>query len=140
MESSLLSWIVFLPAIGALGVLIAPKSSARVIAVLASLLTFLLSLTLFGKFFGGGDPAQAGEVFGTQYGFLHCVQRLPWITGERFTIRHPENLLVGRTRCYLPIFDDGIVERMVYVALVHIVKIELLNGRAQARHTRKRKR
>ena len=88
MESSLLSWIVFLPVIGAVGVLIAPKSSARSIAVLATLLTFLVSLTLFGKFVGGGDPSQTEAVFGTQYGFLHYVQRLPWITGERFTIEY----------------------------------------------------
>lgn len=50
-------------------------------------------------------------------------------TGEHFAVRHPENLLVGRTKCYLPVFDNGIVDRMVHVALVHIVKIDMLNGR-----------
>ena len=38
-------------------------------------------------------------------------------TGERFAVAHPENLLVGRTNCYLPVFEDGIVERMVHIAL-----------------------
>lgn len=50
-------------------------------------------------------------------------------TGERFVVRHPENLLVGRTKCYLPVFEDGIARRMVHIALLHIVKIERLNHR-----------
>jgi hypothetical protein len=50
-------------------------------------------------------------------------------TGEKFAVHHPENLLVGRTKCYLPIFEDAIVDRMVHIALMHIVKIEMLNGR-----------
>ena len=87
-QSSLLSWIVFLPAIGALGCLIVPRQMIRVVAVLASLLTLLLSLTLFGAFLGGGDADQALEVFGSSYGYLHYMQRVPWITGENFTIEY----------------------------------------------------
>ncbi len=100
-----------------------------------------------GALAGKGEPAAREPTRMSPQDLLELLRAEPFVpfemqvsTGERFTIRHPENLLVGRTRCYLPIFDDGIVERMVYVALVHIVKIELLNGRAQARHTRKRKR
>ena len=85
---SLLSWIVFLPIIGALGCLIVPRPMIRVIAVVATLLTLLLSLTLFGTFLGGGDPDQATEVFGSAYGHLHHVQRFPWITGDSFTIEY----------------------------------------------------
>ena len=53
-------------------------------------------------------------------------------TGQCFAIAHPENLLVGRSKCYLPVFEDGIVERMVHIALMHIVKIELLNHRPRS--------
>ena len=60
-------------------------------------------------------------------------------TGERFEVHHPENLLVGRTKCYLPVLQDGIVERMVHMALVHIVKIELLNRPKLRRRQRKTK-
>ncbi|MFQ5491969.1 MAG: NuoM family protein, partial [Phycisphaerae bacterium] len=88
MNGSLLSWIVFVPVIGAVAVLFAPKSMARVIAVAATLLALLLSLGLFGTFIDGGDPASAGEVFGSSYGHLHHVQRLPWITGDSFVIEY----------------------------------------------------
>ena len=61
-------------------------------------------------------------------------------TGERFSVQHPENLLVGRSKCYLPVFEDGIVERMVHISLIHIVKIELTNGRKpDSRHRKKSK-
>ena len=60
-------------------------------------------------------------------------------TGERFEVHRPENLLVGRTKCYLPVFHDGIVERMVHMALVHIVKIALLNRPGRRRRQRKTK-
>jgi len=85
---SLLSWIVFLPLIGAAGCLVVPRPMIRVVAVVASLLTLLLSLMLFSTFMGGGDPAQTTEVFGSAYGHLHHVQRFPWITGENFTIEY----------------------------------------------------
>ncbi|MHC4063793.1 MAG: hypothetical protein ACYSUI_04755 [Planctomycetota bacterium] len=51
-------------------------------------------------------------------------------TGEKLTVPHPENLLVGRTKCYLPIFKGEIVDRMVYIALNHIATIEIVDGRA----------
>lgn len=50
------------------------------------------------------------------------------VTGERFTVRHPENLLLGKTKCYYPMFDNGLVERMVHIALRAVVKLVPLNG------------
>ncbi len=58
-------------------------------------------------------------------------------TGETFTVQHPEDLLVGRTKCYLPVFENGLVDRMVHLALVHIVKIEPVNHGPRKRRTRK---
>jgi len=77
--NNILSWIVFIPAIGAVLCLFAPKRQARTIAVLATLATLLLSLTLFGAFLGGGDAAGAKSVFGSTYGTLHHVERATWI-------------------------------------------------------------
>ncbi len=75
----ILSWTVFLPSIGAVLVLFAPKRQARTIALLATLVTLLLSLTLFPTFWNGGDPASAPSVFGGTYGLLHHVERATWI-------------------------------------------------------------
>ncbi len=85
---NILTLIVFLPAIGALLCLVAPKPLIRSIAVLASLVTFLLSLTLFGIYFGSETGGSSTEVFGSTYGTLHHVTRLPWITGESITIEY----------------------------------------------------
>ena len=86
-NSTLLTWIVFLPTIGGLACLVVPKPMIRWVAAAASLATFLLSLTLFGTFWGGGDETQAGAIFGN-YGTLHEVCRVPWIRGENFTIEY----------------------------------------------------
>ncbi len=76
--SNLLSWIVFLPAIGALVCLFAPKRQIKVVAVLTTFVTMLVSLLLFQTFFAGGtDPA---SVFGTRYGALHHIERISWIS------------------------------------------------------------
>ncbi|MEK6797695.1 MAG: NADH-quinone oxidoreductase subunit M [Planctomycetota bacterium] len=77
MSEHLLSWIVFLPAIGALLCLFVPKRQVRTVALLATVLTLLLSLKLFGTFTGGGGDSSA--VFGTRYGQLHHVERATWI-------------------------------------------------------------
>src|SRR3989304_5006205 len=77
--NNILSWIVFVPAIGAVLCLFAPKRQARTIAVLATLAILLLSLTLFGTFFAGGNPAGVQSVFGSTYGTLHHVERATWI-------------------------------------------------------------
>ncbi len=53
-------------------------------------------------------------------------------TGERFQVRHPEHLLVGKTACYLATYDGDVVERMHHIGLLHIVKVEKMrNGRAK---------
>ena len=83
---NILTLIVFLPTLGALLCLIVPKRQVRVIAVLASLATFLVSLLLFGTFFGGDGSAET--VFGSSYGKLHHVVRASWIEGPRFTIEY----------------------------------------------------
>ena len=70
----ILSLIVFLPMIGALLCLFAPKQHIRTIAVVAALATFVVSLFLFGTFFGGGGD-DAATVFGSHYGTLHEVER-----------------------------------------------------------------
>jgi len=77
MISNILSWTVFLPAIGGLICLVAPKKQVRTIAVLTTLATMLLSLTLFSTFLGGADDPT--EVFGQSYGKLHHVERATWI-------------------------------------------------------------
>ena len=79
---------MFLPAIGAILCLLVPKRHVRLIAVAATLLTLLLSLTLFTTFLGGGNDASAHTIFGSRYGTLHHVERVPWITGQNFTIEY----------------------------------------------------
>jgi len=83
---NVLTLTVFLPAIGALLCLIVPKRQVRVVAVLASLVTLVVSLSLFRTFFGGAGDQTA--IFGSQYGALHHVTRIPWILGDRFTIEY----------------------------------------------------
>ena len=88
-ESSLLSWIVFTPTIGAVICLFLNKDLVKRVAVLASLATFILSLWLFGTFFGGGDPDQATTIWGAGYGqAIHHVVKIPWISTETFKIEY----------------------------------------------------
>lgn len=49
-------------------------------------------------------------------------------TGERFVVRHAENLIVGKRVCYYPIFDGEFVDRMVHISIPHIVKLEPFDG------------
>ncbi len=75
----LLSWIVFLPAIGAVLVLLMPqKELVKGVAVGASGLTLVLSLWLFGPFLADSEALR----FGTSYGEsgMHFVERADWIT------------------------------------------------------------
>jgi len=86
---NLLTAIVFLPAVGALLCLIVPRAQVRAVAVLFSAATFVISLWLFKTFFGGaGDEEAVRAVFGSSYGMLHHVTRVPWITGDRFQIEY----------------------------------------------------
>ena len=61
---NLLNIIIFLPLLGALACLIVPKRQVRVVAVLASAATFLVSLGLFSTFLGGTTNTE--ENLGTQ--------------------------------------------------------------------------
>lgn len=85
--SNLLSLLVFLPAIGAVGCLFVSRRHVRTVAVLFTVFTFVLSLALFGTFLAGTNETK-DAVFGTQYGTLHHVERVTWIQGERFTIEY----------------------------------------------------
>jgi len=79
-EGHLLNWIIFVPALAGVLCLITPSTKAvKVLAVLASGLTLVLSLGLFPQFaWWGPDVA---NIFGHGYGEkLHEVTRLTWIT------------------------------------------------------------
>ena len=99
-SSSLLSWIVFLPTIGAVLCLFAPKETIKWVAAVASGLALFLSLFLFRTFIGGGDTEGAMEVFGAAYAKLHHVFRTDWITGDNFTIEY----FVGIDGLSFPLF------------------------------------
>ena len=100
MESpTLLSWVVFVPTLGAVLCLFAPKELIKWVATLASGIALALSITLFSTFLGGGGTNAAG-IFGTTYGTLHHVLRVPWIVGEGFTIEY----FVGIDGLSFPLF------------------------------------
>lgn len=85
--SHLLSWIVFLPTIGAVLVLLMPrKELAKGVAVAASGLTLVLSLWLFGPFTTDDVTLRFGERY--EEGF-HFVERADWIaTSGGFKIEY----------------------------------------------------
>ncbi|MFH0980350.1 MAG: NADH-quinone oxidoreductase subunit M [Planctomycetota bacterium] len=98
-SSSILSWVVFLPTIGAVLCLFTPKELVKWVATFASGAALVLSLLLFGTFMGGGG-GQATEIFGATYGKLHHVFRTEWITGEHFAIEY----FVGIDGLSFPLF------------------------------------
>lgn len=79
-HGNLLNWIIFLPTVAALLCLIVPSHrTVKVLAVVATAVTLLLSLGLFQHFAWWG-PDAAG-IFGAGYGQkLYEVTRLTWIT------------------------------------------------------------
>jgi len=83
----MLSFIVFFPALGALACLIAPKPWVKLIAVLCTLTTFVLSLGLFGMYFAGGEET-ATAIFQSHYGEIYHVERVSWITTENLNIEY----------------------------------------------------
>jgi NADH-quinone oxidoreductase subunit M len=86
-NAHLLSWIIFVPTIGAVLALAAPrKELAKGIAVAASAISLVLSLLLF-QTFGGGDVVLK---FGSRYsdGFRY-VEKFDWIvTSGGFKIQY----------------------------------------------------
>lgn len=89
----ILTWIIFLPTIGAVLCLAAPRSLSRRLAMVFSFLTLLLGVYLFKDYFPqDGDPDRAPQtVFGSSYGSadsLRHVERADWITGDKFKIEY----------------------------------------------------
>lgn len=85
-ESSLLSWIVFTPTIGAVAVLFLSGSELiKRTALVFTLIPFVLSLLLLGPFLTG----EAGAA-GAGYGGIHFQQFVPWISSSdgAFTINY----------------------------------------------------
>ena len=85
---NLLTLIVFLPTLGGILCLVAPKDQVRKIALAATLLTLIASLFLMPAFFHDGTPEARAEVFGSQYGGLQHVERYTWIETENFAIEY----------------------------------------------------
>ncbi|MFO0838594.1 MAG: NADH-quinone oxidoreductase subunit M [Phycisphaerae bacterium] len=82
-ESTLLSWIVFTPLIGAAALLPAVGAqTVKRIAFLATLVTFALSLMLLPPFLSGSPGAP-----GAAYGDLHFQKLIPWIHTEDGSFR-----------------------------------------------------
>ncbi len=77
---NLLNWVIFVPTIAAVLCLIAPRvRMVKIVAVLATGLTFVLSLGLFRHF--AWWTTDAGNIFGPSYGQkLYEVTKLTWIT------------------------------------------------------------
>jgi NADH-quinone oxidoreductase subunit M len=89
----LLTWLIFLPSIGAVACVVLPTALARKTAMVFSFLTLLLGLSLFRDYLpASADTPQARQqVFGASYGSpdsLKHVERADWITGERFKIEY----------------------------------------------------
>ncbi len=62
----MLSLITFIPLIGAVAVLLAPKGMARMLALLASLAAFVVSVAMLAQF----NPAEAGYQFVEQFTWI----------------------------------------------------------------------
>lgn len=85
-QSSLLSWIIFLPTLGMIAVLLAQGASTiKRIALATSAITFALSLLLVGPFLGGEAGAHT-----SRYGSLFFEQRADWIgsAGSAFHVQY----------------------------------------------------
>ncbi|MHB1425428.1 MAG: hypothetical protein ACYC3I_19835 [Gemmataceae bacterium] len=57
--------------------------------------------------------------------------RLHMMDGQTYDIRHPDNVLVLRTRVDIGVTPDpgtGVLERVEYCSLLHVVRIEELQA------------
>ena len=70
LSDHILSWIIFLPTVGAVLCLLAPKHLCRRIAMVSAFLTLLLGVYLFKDYFPQQvDPDTAQQsIFGSSYG------------------------------------------------------------------------
>ncbi len=100
LSSHLLSVLIFLPAIGALLVVVAPtRNAARWTAVTFAAITFCLSLSLIGVFKWHGSPQTALYAYqstSNTFGVVQLVERADWI--PTFNIQY----LVGVDGLSLP--------------------------------------
>jgi hypothetical protein len=61
--------------------------------------------------------------------------RLHMTDGETYDIRHPDNVIVLRSRVDIGVMPDpgtGVVERVEYCSLLHIVRVEELQTAASS--------
>ncbi|MCH8880848.1 MAG: hypothetical protein IID34_13330 [Planctomycetes bacterium] len=93
LTNHILTWIIFLPTLGAVLCLIAPKARARQIGMVFTFMTLLLGVSLFKDYFPQDvDPDKLQQtIFGSSYGSedsLRHVERVEWITGDKFKIEY----------------------------------------------------
>ncbi len=89
-EEHILSWLIFLPTIGATACLLLPRAMTRQVAMLFSFLTLLLGCYLFKDYLPASDSENWTEVFGASYdaaSFKH-VERVTWIDAATFNIEY----------------------------------------------------
>jgi NADH-quinone oxidoreductase subunit M len=80
----LLTWIIFLPTIGAVLACFLPHRGVKIVSVAATAITLLLAITLIPAFL-----QEPGAVFGSGYGkVLHHVDRATWIQAGKFRIEY----------------------------------------------------
>lgn len=70
----------------------------------------------------------------------HWIRREPFIpfrlflsTRDKFNVRRPDFIRVGKSRCTVGLLDDADKERNVDIALVHIALIEAVPPKARLR-------
>ena len=81
--SAMLNWLIFIPLIGAVLVLAAPRSYAKAITWAATFAVFLLSCAMFGPFLPGSDFWTGGYGYGENMQFESLA---PWIHVGDFQI------------------------------------------------------
>ncbi|MFO0838079.1 MAG: hypothetical protein U1D55_06085 [Phycisphaerae bacterium] len=62
-------------------------------------------------------------------------------SGERIDVRHPDAVFPGRTSCHVVYVREGRYVDFADVSLIHIVKLEPLNGQKHRvrRHPRRKR-
>ncbi len=77
--SHILTCIIFLPTLGAVLCLIAPKARARQIALVFSFMTLLLGVSLFKDYYPQdvGPEGTHQKIFGSSYGSPDSLRRRP---------------------------------------------------------------
>ena len=86
----ILTWIIFLPTIGAVLCLLAPQNLSRRIAMIFTFATLVVGASLFKDYLPASAETEAAtqQVFGASYGVMKHVERAEWITGDKFKIEY----------------------------------------------------